>query len=203
MPGPALDTPQQLEVLQDLARGEQANHIAERVGVHESTISRLKSKDESKRIIEAEQQKLLAALPDIVQSTKEELQTLALLSRHYAGLPAEGAEGVIERLSESVTEIEGEAATGGKFSQTTTIKKDAAAVMKYYQGGMRRMEKIMQSVGIFPSSSMPSVVFNQVYNDHRRQVAVNPTIIGAIGRHLDAEFETIDDHKANEAEPGA
>ena len=58
------------KVVKSLAVGEPQTSIAEQIGVDQSTISRFASKDETRKLIREEQEKLVKILPDAVENVK-------------------------------------------------------------------------------------------------------------------------------------
>ena len=65
------ELPVKQEVIQKLAIGDTQTAIATQIGVGQSTISRFANKDETRRLIEVEQTKLVEILPDAVQNVKD------------------------------------------------------------------------------------------------------------------------------------
>ncbi len=67
-----LDVPHtKAEVVKLLAAGETQTSIAEQFGVDQSLVSKLAAKNEVKKLIEEEQEKLVKVIPDAVQNVKD------------------------------------------------------------------------------------------------------------------------------------
>lgn len=174
----ALDPVSKRIALHKLAAGETQMDAAAAVGVNQGTISRLKSKAESKAIIEAESQKLLAALPDIVEVYREGIETNKKLSAYLAGKDNHQANIIVDRLTQSSMDGNGDA---------------VLPIVKLHDQLSKRHDRYLQAVGILPSQS-PSI-FIQSLNDNRSVQVFGEGVmqmLGQFGQSLVASKEELD-----------
>lgn len=147
------------KAVQLLATGASQADVARELGVNRSTVCRWTQKEEVRARIEAEAQRLLEALPDVVEQTKRDLATANHLSRFIAG--EEGA-----------------------TNQTRLTNPDHQ--LRFLEGAYRKQADLLRAAGVFASPA-PSIVVQQVFNDNRTQV-LSPTVVQVLGQHLSAVF---------------
>lgn len=162
-------------VLQDLASKQNAIEIlaadpnqataADKLGVHESTVSRFKVKHQDAIQLQAE--KYLAALPSIVDQDLTEMKEAVELSAKLVGYLKEGSK---------ITEIE---ANGKTETIELFPEKEVRAIQKFLDYTDKKVTDIKRSIGIY-SSHTPAMIYQtmNIYNDNRS--VISPSVLRAL-----------------------
>jgi hypothetical protein len=188
MPAPTLEHVK-VTALRHLATGQSAREVERIMGdqVTHSTISRLAKKAENRAIIEAEQDRIIAKLKNPVDQTLADIETAAKLAKYWAGEDVPGIEELLTRLG-----IKSERRIDDNGAVTVITQNDMGPVLKYYETASKRADKVMASVGLLPTGGAPSQFVQNIYNDNRQSVTVNPLVMSALGDFLASKMDAID-----------
>lgn len=146
-----------------LAQGESQDKIAKALGVNQSTISRLRVKNEE--LVKKETERFIEALPDITDQLIRDIKTSNLLSKVFSG------ETDIEELPPLLT-------------QAILDPKYKSILTTFINLSYKKQSDILRSVGVYPAQS-PSTVFQTLIQQNIDKAVISPAILDVLKGHVE------------------
>lgn len=135
------------------ASGMRQDNIVKEVGISRTTLWRLRNREEAKKYLEEQMERLMEAVPDIVGGVLEEIKSAGELRRWLLN---------------------------DKNGGNKTKLQSSSDVLKYLDGVAKKEGDVLRAVGMYPSQST-SLVIQNIFQQVINTAIISPDVMKAIG----------------------